>query len=192
MRQAPPTLRAHPRPLAPRLGPHLVRLPLLPPQDAPRGLARLLRPQLRPPSPSNPSSSISTTAFAASDPRPRYPYPQKVSGHGITKPGGPAGASPPAFGTRRRALRARRWRAPLPPLPRPLPMRAWPTTSRPTVPHGQPKRSETQHRWAHATVSLTVADAQHLASLADDRAQVHHAGADDLGDHATPPPRAGP
>jgi hypothetical protein len=71
-------------------------------------------------------------------------------------------------------------------------MRAWPTTSRPTVPHGHPKRSETLHRWADATVCKTVARLADLARLADDRAQVHHADASDLGDHATPPPRAGP
>jgi hypothetical protein len=71
-------------------------------------------------------------------------------------------------------------------------MRAWPTTSRPTAPHGHPKRSGTLHRWAHATVCKSVARLADLARLADDRTQVHHADADDLGDHATPPPRAGP
>ena len=110
-------------------------------------------------------------------------------------PGGPEGVSPPAFGTRRRALRAVRCRVLPPPLPPLWPL--WPmttptTASRPTAPHGHPKRSGTWHRWAHATVYETVARLADLAGLADERTPIHHADADDLGDHATPPPRAGP
>lgn len=157
MRQARRSLRAHPRALAHRLEPHLVRLPLLPPQNAPRGLARLLRPQLRSPSPSSLSSSVSPPPFPSCASRSRYSYPQKVSGHGITKPGGPAGASPPAFGTRRRAVRAVRRRVLPPPLPLLWPMTTPTTTSRPTTSHGHPSRAESLHRWAHATVYGTVA-----------------------------------
>jgi len=102
-------------------------------------------------------------------------------------PAGRRGRPPPAFGTRRCALRAVRCRAPLPPVLLPWPMTTWTTTSRPTVAHGHPSRAELAYRWAHATVWPTVArladHAKHhvaTADMTDDRAQVHLAG------HAAP------